>query len=240
MKSPGLSELRWRSALLEGTAVLLGILAAFGIDAWWDIESQQQDLQSYLTATRTELESNRELIFEDFQSLDAWTEQGKRYLDEVVAPAANPSYEEVREMVWETGPNQTTPLLRAAVDDLVSSGGISLIESAELRRSIARYIRALDRDAEEQEDVRQNFRQFVLPYHIEHASFSDYDWEQAVGVEQSDTTFELDLDAFVASRDYANRLVSRLLGYSNLRDTHDAVLKSIDETLRLLEQATGT
>jgi hypothetical protein len=238
MNAPGLNELRWRSALLEGFAVLLGILAAFSIDAWWDLRSEQQDRRSYLVAITTELEANRELVLEDIRSLDAWIEQGKGFLDEVVAVGANPSYDEVRNMVWETGPNQTTPLLRAAVDDLVSSGGISLIESAELRRSIARYVRALDRDADEQEDVRLNFQQFVLPYHIDHVSFADYDWEQAIGVEESDTSFDLDFDAFVENRDYANRLVSRILGYSNLRETHGNVLVAIEETLQLLEIST--
>jgi hypothetical protein len=238
MNAPAPSELRWRSALLEGVAVLLGILAAFSIDAWWDLRSEQQDRRSYLVAIATELEANRELILEDFESLDAWIEQGTQFLDDVVALDANPTYDEVRNMVWETGPNQTTPLLRAAVDDLVSSGGISLIESAELRRSIARYIRALDRDADEQEDVRLNFQQFVLPYHIDHVSFADYNWEQAIGVEESETSFELDLDAFVENRDYANRLISRMLGYSNLRETHGDLLVAIDETLQLLEQST--
>ena len=119
---------------------------------------------------------------------------------------------------------------------MVSSGGITLIESAELRRSIAQYIRAVEHDSGEQEDVRQAFLAFVLPYHLEHASFTEYDWEEYVGVATSDTTFELDQEAFVENRDYANLLISRMLGYGNLRDSHNAVLRNIDTTLSLMSE----
>ncbi len=231
-----ISDLRWRSALLEGFAVLVGIVLAFAIDAWWDLRNQRIEGAANLHATRTELEANRQLIVEDLETIKGWIVESEGYLNDVVATGADPSDDAIRMMVWETGPNQITPLLRATLDDLVSSGGITLIESAELRRSIAQYIRAVEHDAGEQEDVRQAFIEFVLPYHLEHASFAEYDWEEYVGVAATDTTFELDREAFVENRDYANLLISRMLGYANLRDSHNSVLRSIDATLSLMNE----
>jgi hypothetical protein len=230
-----ISDLRWRSALVEGFAVLLGITLAFSIDAWWDLRSQRLESAAYLYATRTELEANRRLIVQDLETIESWIAESAGYLNNVVAKGANPSYDAVRTMVWRTGPNQISPLLRAAIDDLISSGGVTLVESPELRRSIAQYIRVMERDAGEQEDVRQAFIQSVLPYHLEHASFAEYEWEEYVGVPATDTTFELDREAFVENRSYANLLISRMLGYANLRDSHKAVLANIDATLSLID-----
>ncbi len=230
-------KLNWRSAVLDGLAVLVGILLAFTIDAWWDLRNQDEEARSYLQALETELIENREIIDQDLQSLQAWVEESRDFLENVAAPKANPSYERVGEMVWKTNPAQTTPLLRAAVDDLISSGGLQGIRSAELRRAIAQYIRTLDRDASELEDVRNNFREYVLQYHIQHGSFTEFDWEEYAEVEESSVSFELDVDAFAANRDYANLLIVRILNYSNLRDTHRKVRAQIDQVLELVSDS---
>jgi hypothetical protein len=137
-------------------------------------------------------------------------------------------------LVWEPGPQNTTPLLRAAVDDLKSSGGLQAIRSAELRRAIAEYVRKLDRDASELDDLRNNFREYVLQYHIQYGSFTEFDWEEYAEVDESLVSFELDREAFAANRTYANLLIVRILNYSNLRDTHREVRAQIDRVLTLI------
>ena len=226
--------LKWRSAVLDGFAVLVGILLAFAIDAWWDLRTQEENARGYLEAIQTELNENREIIEYDLQTLESWVLDSRVFLEDVVSPEATPSYEQVRQMVWETGPDQTTPLLRAAVDDLISSGGLQAIKSAELRRAIAQYVRTLERDASELEDVRDNFREYILQYHLQYGSFTEFDWEEYAEVHETLVTFELDIKAFAANRDYANLLILRILNFSNLRDTHREVLAQIDRVLTLI------
>ena len=227
-------ELKWRSAVLDGFAVLVAILLAFSIDAWWDLRIQDEEARAYLEALETELIENRKIIDRDFETLRNWVAQSRTFLEDVVSPKAEPSDEQVRRMVWETGPEQTTPLLRAAVDDLKSSGGLQAIRSAELRRAIAEYVRELDRDASELDDLRNNFREYVLQYHIQYGSFTEFDWEEYAEVDESLVSFELDREAFAANRTYANLLIVRILNYSNLRDTHREVRAQIDRVLTLI------
>ena len=75
------SDLRWRSALLEGFAVLVGIILAFSIDAWWDLRNQQIEGAAYLHATRTELEAKRQLIVEELETIGAWIAESECYLN---------------------------------------------------------------------------------------------------------------------------------------------------------------
>ncbi len=146
---PNSQTIAWKRLTAEGAAIVVSILLAFSIEAWWEQRSQQAEARSYIEAMRTELIANREDLIEELEILRGWMEESEIYLNTVVSPDASPSYDEVREMVWKTGPARTTPLARAAFDDLVSSGGFQVIDSAELRRALADYARSLDCDASE-------------------------------------------------------------------------------------------
>ena len=222
---------------MDGFAVLIGILLAFAIDAWWDLRSQDEEAQAYLAALETELLENRRIIDEDLEDLRSWIAASRSFLEDVVSPSAKPSNEQVERMVWETGPWQTTPLLTAALEDLKSSGGLPSIESAELRRAIADYDRKLDRDVSQLNFMRDNFREYILQYHIQHSSFTETGWEGLAEVEESLVSFEMDTEAFAANRTYANLLILRILGYSSLRGTRVEVQTQIDRVLALISEA---
>ena len=234
---PPNQKLKWRSAFLDGFAVLVGILLAFAIDAWWDLRSQNEEARAYLVALETELLENRRIIDGDLVVLRSWVADSRSFLEDVVSPSAEPSNEQIKRMIWETDPSQTTPLLTAALEDLKSSGGLLAIESAALRRAIADYDSKLDRDASELDDVRDDFRGYILQYHIQHSSFAESEWEEYAEVEESLVSFELDTEAFAANRTYANLLILRILGYSGLRNTHIEVQTQIDRVLALIKDA---
>ena len=234
---PPNQELKWRSAVLDGFAVLVGILLAFAIDAWWDLRSQNEEARAYLVALETELLENRKIIDGDLVVLRSWVADSRSFLEDVVSPSAEPSNEQVARMIWQTGPWETTPLLRAALEDLKSSGGLPAIESAALRHAIADYDRNLDRDASRLDGVRNNFREYILQYHVQHSSFTESEWEEYAEVEESLAGFEFDTEAFAANRTYANLLILRILGYSGLRDSHIEVQTQIDRVLALIPDA---
>ena len=230
-------EIKWPRITIEAAVIVVSILLAFSIQAWWELRSQQAEARAYIEAVRTELIANRETIIEDLKTLRGWVEESELYLNTVVAPNASPSYDEVREMVWKTGPNSTIPLARSAIDDLVSSGGFQSIDLAELRRALADYARSLENDAAEQEDVRDFFNQFIYPYHLSRGSFTEFDWEEYNELPESPVSFPLDVDAFAGNRTYANLLISRILEYGNLRDAHRDLLEKIDQALSLIDSA---
>jgi hypothetical protein len=233
----GLQEVRWRSAIVEGTAVLVGILLAFSIEAWWDLRTQRAEETSYIEAVQTELEANRDFIADNLDSLRAWVGDTQGYLEGAAARDRNATYEEVTEMVWATGPADVRPLARSALDDMVSSGGFQILRSSELRRALAGYQRALERDLVEQEEVRIFFSETVQDYHIAYGSFSAFPWEEYVGVPESATIFPLPVEEFVGNRTYTNLLIVRMLQFSNLRDTHQAVLEDLETVLALIDRA---
>jgi len=230
----GLKNIEWHRLGIEAAAIVVSILLAFWIDAWWDLRSQGEEARAYLAALETELLENRRIIDEDLEDLRSWVADSRSFLEDVVSPSAEPSNKQVARMIWETDPRETTPLLRAALEDLKSSGGLPAIESAALRHAIADYDRNLDRDASSLDNVRDNFREYILLYHVQHSSFTESGWEEVAGVEESLASFEFDTEAFAANRTYANLLILRILSYSTLRDTHIEVQTHIDRVLALI------
>jgi hypothetical protein len=58
----------WPRVLLEGVVIVVSILLAFGIDAWWDGRANRQQTWEHLEAVRYELQENRELLDEQAES----------------------------------------------------------------------------------------------------------------------------------------------------------------------------
>jgi hypothetical protein len=233
----GLKNIEWHRLGIEAAAIVASILLAFWIDAWWDLRSQGEEARAYLAALETELLENRRIIDGNLEDLRSWVTDSRSFIEDVVSPSAEPSNEQINRMIYETSPSQTTPLLMAALEDLKSSGGLPAIESAELRRAIADYDRRLDRVASQLDFVSDNFREYILRYHIQHSSFTESDWEENAEVEESLVSFEMDTEAFAANRTYANLLILRILNYSGLRRAHIEVQTQIDRVLALIQDA---
>lgn len=228
----------WVKALIEGGAVLAGILIAFGIDAGWDIRSERERERSYLVAVREELEGNRMLFQQDIIQLETWIKASYEHLTNIAASrVAAADRNEILEMAWLTGPDRTSPPARAALDDLVSSGGFQILRSSELRRNLADYQRALERDREQHQVIREYFYRDVQPYHISHGSFVDFPMGERFGLDVADADFEVDPARFVSNRTYANLLVVRILEFRNLQGTHRDVLARIETVLTILERS---
>ena len=60
--STDVRRINWRLLFAEGLAIVVSILLAFAIDAWWEDRSDRQQLNNGLVNLQTELRSNIEMI----------------------------------------------------------------------------------------------------------------------------------------------------------------------------------
>ncbi|MFT5140449.1 MAG: hypothetical protein ACI9H8_002140 [Lysobacterales bacterium] len=56
------TEIQWGRLAIEAAVIILSILLAFAIDAWWDQNQQQKLAAEQLVRVKAELESNAEII----------------------------------------------------------------------------------------------------------------------------------------------------------------------------------
>lgn len=166
----GRSKARRRivSRVLEGLGIVLSILLAFGIDAWWVDRQVQGELQQHLLALVADVEVARQ-GFED--RIERYSEADKTIGRLVGAAQAYPSgLAELEPLFFELGPFTTYRPPQAALDDLVNSGTMAQIKDDDVRGAVAGYVRALERDLAEQQRLEDNWFNEMQPFWLEYVS----------------------------------------------------------------------
>lgn len=148
-------KLRWFAA--EYLIVVLGVLTAVGINAWWGFRVDRATEAQYIEQIESDLQRNRELLDDAIS-----TERSQLALAENIEAAMYgaelPNIDSLR--VWLTSREEgmwwySDPrLLDGTMTALVETGDLSLLRSQRLRSSIVSYLGQLRADTEE-------FRRFV-------------------------------------------------------------------------------
>ena len=200
---------RWRSATIQGLGVLVGILLAFGIDAAWSERGEREREFLYLAALEAELEVNA-ANFEDFADfLREEYETNRRGLLDVASAEAGVTDAEINRVVYEVGPVRPRVPERAALVDLMTSGGIAYIRDPAVRRLIAEYAQALDLYDESMVSLDDLWDGSLYDYYERHASLVDMLVGSGEAPYVDAMSFSPDRQAFVGNRQFANLLVAR-------------------------------
>ena len=126
----------WLRLSMEGAAIVLSILLAFGIDAGWDFRAQLNEERDVLTGLRAE--------FEDVRArLDGWAEFNG-VAEEVVSRAlatdpgtlSHPLADSVLSAVWLVN---IIDRGGGPLDALLASGRLELIRERRIRERVARW-----------------------------------------------------------------------------------------------------
>ena len=222
---------RWRSALLDGVAVLMGILIAFGIDPWRDMRSERARERAYLEALRSELSHARAAIQENKATLEQEFQRSGVTATVLSAPSsASISSDSIRAVI-HFGPTRLFTPPRAALDDLIHSGGLVLIRSDSARRALASYEQALARDFHEQERLTDIWMSHLGPYRYQHGSMQKL--ADSFGV--ATVSPEINRAAYVGNRHYINLILARMIRIRDVTTAHDSLTTHINRLLPLLK-----
>jgi hypothetical protein len=222
--------LKWRAALLQGAAVLVGILVAFAIDAAWESRGERAAASAYLESLAAELDANRSDFEEALEVLDLSIERNQRFLvDLVVDGSESVTADSIRLMMTGLAPLSVLAPRRAAFDDL-ASGGMRTVEDAELRRLVLDYGQNLDAvRAVEQAGADWHVSQFT-PYEVASGdlvgtmSSLGRPWAGRTGLR-----FEFDTSAFAGNRQFGNILAHYILREGLVRGARLQLLTTLLE-----------
>ncbi len=156
---------------VEAAAIVASILLAFSIDAWWDDRKDRAEEQRILTSLKSEFEQNLELIDIEFSYRRAVVDSILKILDASIAPTSvEPDLLDglISDLSWW----QNIKYSRGAIDGLLQSGGLSLIENEELRRVLVSMPSQFDDTAGSELYDQDITRNVILPYLRTHSSLS--------------------------------------------------------------------
>lgn len=210
--------------------VLAGILAAFGLDALWDVRTDSLREATYVEALSSEINSNRAVLTDILKEAEAEAPLLRELLTSVVTAQDPVPEEAVLSMIGLVGLDNYQ-LERAALTDLLNSGGIQYLDDAKTRRAVAAYEVRLNEAIVARAKLNDYWTSQLLPYFSEHSSLLDMfnSFNGLFGFQVPIGRFGLDPAAFVGNRDFANRYSMYLFYVGAAMRSEEALIASIDE-----------
>ncbi len=156
---------RWGRVVAEGFVIVLSILLAFGIEAWWSERGERDAEAEALQGLRDDFVESLERLASAKSEHIEIRDASVRLLA-MTGPDADPT---VSDLVMDTlvmaliGGPKVFPVT-ATYDALIASGRIELLESAALRRELARWSTAIADLREEEQEAFDQMDQRLLPF----------------------------------------------------------------------------
>lgn len=232
----GLTRGHWKRAILDGTAVLAGILIAFGIDAAWQERGNRTRAEEYRAALVRETELTRALLEGQASVIDTRRDHLDRIFTEVVYASDDMDRGGLLDVLLGDGlgPFTVRDPARGALTDLLASHGLGYLDDPRVRQLLAVYAQELDTNVERQHAVQDHWASAVAEHLWGNLSLPDLlDGDLEVpGLKGG--TFPVDQEAFVGNRDFANILTHQAFLLFLLDESRRSLLETGDEVLEAL------
>ena len=165
------NNIQWKRISAEGAAIVVSILLAFSIEAWWDKYQDRDEEQGILLGLRSEFEQNLAFIEIELSYRNAVIESILKIFDASVTQTSIEP-EKLDELIGDVTWWQNIEYSRGAIDGLLQSGGLSLIENEDLRRVLASMPSRYDSTTRSELHDRYTTLNVVTPFLNTHASLS--------------------------------------------------------------------
>lgn len=132
-------RIQWRRLTAEGVAIVVSILLAFSIDAWWDSRRERVEEREHLTALASELTTARDVIRTEVDQIRSAAEAARRLLAMDVAQASSTDLDTLAALFARIFRVGRANLPSGALDALMASGDLRLIGDRDLATRLASW-----------------------------------------------------------------------------------------------------
>ena len=220
---------------LEGLAVLGGVLLAFSVESWGQSVEQQARARRMLTALEAELGVVRLELATRMEADETELVLIDNLFATVILPdgRVTPSEDDVSAMIESIGPRVIEPYQTGALDDLLISGGLTLVDDQQLRQRILDYSRGLRLEESRQENAVDFWNDHLSPYYFRFGDLARFLVPDSLGLQAPRPV----TDAFVGARAFANLLSERRAISNRLVAARRGLQEQIDSLTRLLRES---
>lgn len=138
--SPSNSALPWSRILAEGVVIVVSILLAFAIDAWWDRSQDRAREQAYLRLLETDLTATLENNARFSANADATDRVNAQLVQAYYKPLVPPADSLRRWLAMVSQGGWVVQPRLGTAQSLVSSGDLALIRGDSLKLAIRDYL----------------------------------------------------------------------------------------------------
>lgn len=158
-------QIPWPRIFAEGVAIIVSILLAFGIQAWWEGRQDRMEEEQLLAALSVEFAANREQLETNRASHVARQEAAAAILEAAAAPEITISRDSVDHLISDIMWYGTDGWVTGTMDALLSSGDLALIGNRSLQFSLTAWPRLRESLAAVEAEDEHGY-EVLLPYLI--------------------------------------------------------------------------
>jgi hypothetical protein len=147
-------QIPWARIFAEGVAIVVSILLAFGIQAWWEGRQEQKTEQSALFALRADFLASRDALAVAISVLEGAQAYFTAFQSADSAALTQLGADSADAMTMSLNIALTYDPISSSLDAILSDGRISLLQDEQLREALAGWVRALEDIEENQLDLR--------------------------------------------------------------------------------------
>ena len=134
----------WKTITVEAVAIVLSILMAFAIDAWWAEKKESDVEQVALLALLSDFTESREQLARVLISLESARIDFAHFQSVTDAELVEVDPDTIRRILTALAKNHTFDPVTATLDALVNDGRLGLISDAQLLTQLSGWRRSLD------------------------------------------------------------------------------------------------
>ncbi len=228
----------WKTIAVEAVAIVVSILFAFAIDAWWAEKNERNVEHEALKALHSDFIASREQIERVLQSLADGRSNFARFQSATPAELTEINPDAIRPIISGLLKNNTFDPVTATLDALANDGRLGLISDSQLLSKLSRWRRDLDNIADisfelraESVRMRRAMESHGGPFIHWRRSPDDLEvLQMADGEDLADLRGGADFMGNARSHQYALRVY-----YYSLRQ----LAETLDSTVALLDQVTA-
>jgi hypothetical protein len=148
----------WQRLIAESTAIVVSILFAFSIDAWWTERQENAREERQLQALITEFEGNRSTLDFDLGHLRTITTNLEKITKTLATVSEGSDVEVIDRYFWSIRQGGIVDLSTGTLDAMISSGDLGLLRNEALRSA------KLDEVRTDQQTLRNFTGSELIPY----------------------------------------------------------------------------
>jgi len=227
----------WKTIIVEAVAIVVSILLAFAIDAWW-AEKKEHDVEHVaLLALRSDFVASREQMSKVLLSLRSSRTDFALFQSVTIAELVEMDSDAIRSFLTALVKNHTFDPVTATLDALISDGRLGLISDPQLLTQLSNWRRRLDNLEDisfelraESIRVRRAMERHGGPFIRWRRGIDDFDvLQKADGETMANLRRDVDFMGVTRSHQYALGIYLFQLNY---------LAGDIDSILTLLDQVT--
>ena len=166
----------WSRLGIEGVAIVLSILFAFWIDAWWEDRSDHDALAAQLRALENEVLNNERLINAQIEGQSRSLSAMGRVFTALANTDARQLPEsfltDVGESLWVSG----SPIAMSLYQEILNSGTLQKVHNPQLSLAVGDYAWLASRMEGSFDYVSTSYVSLVVPTLGRHMALSDLGW----------------------------------------------------------------